>query len=367
MNNHTELETDNTHTHCFANRHMTPEEYGVWDVCRSVSHKTGTLYFDGRTIAGYFADTGKDAIYRIVKSLVKKGWLLVQVAGRNTRNGLYVPTQYQVLSPEQWAEDHPHESLPSDPEESSREIQTGSLTEQGHPVEKSRLVQSGIPEQPVEISRTASLENETGPVWNSRTTSLENQTYSAKEISLVCDSAVLNSAEENTEPSIPLLAPRENPRGWLAGCVSSILERETATVSIPSRDEVRELNALADKHGDLAVLLAFCYFVDRDKTLTGVAWPFKLFFKESDAWLRHAVKELDEDEPADWSVMYVWTAIPAALRAGRSRESFHPICKLAEQSRDLVDDYLTHHRLSAQVAADIEKFNAIRDAGETAA
>src|ERR1700730_6799568 len=204
MNNHTELETDNTHTHCFANRHMTPEEYGVWDVCRSVSHKTGTLYFDGRTIAGYFAVTGKDVIYRIVKSLVKMGWFVVQVAGRNSRNGLYMPTQYQVLSPEQWAEDYPHECMAaSDAEESSpssREIHTGPLSELPSPVLKPRLVQSGKPEQPVVIPRTASRESPTGPVVIPRTTSLESPTYSAKEISLVCDSADLNAAEGNTEP-----------------------------------------------------------------------------------------------------------------------------------------------------------------------
>src|ERR1700730_4965799 len=99
----------NPRTRCFANRHMTPEEYGVWDVLRSVSHSTGTLYFDGRDVAGYFAGTGKNTVYRIVKSLVKKGWLIVQVAGRNTSNGLYVSTQYQVLSHAEWTEIHPGE------------------------------------------------------------------------------------------------------------------------------------------------------------------------------------------------------------------------------------------------------------------
>jgi hypothetical protein len=36
---------------CYAHRHMTAAEYGFWDVCRALAHKTGTLYFNGKDIA----------------------------------------------------------------------------------------------------------------------------------------------------------------------------------------------------------------------------------------------------------------------------------------------------------------------------
>jgi hypothetical protein len=279
---------------------MTPEEYGLWDVCRSVSHKTGTLYFDGRTIAGYFSGTGKDVIYRIVKSLVKKGWLLVQVAGRNSRNGLYVPTQYQVLSPEQWTEDHAHDCLASDPEEarvSSRETPTGPVSELPSPVLKPRLVQSGKPEQPVVIPRTASRETPTGPVVIPRTTSLESPTYSAKEISMVCDSAVLNVAEGHTAPSIPVREARQriaNLDGWLAGRLSSILQKKAGTVIVATKDERQKLNALSAQQGHLSVLLAFYHFAERDRTLCGLAYPISMFIGQAEQWIKHAAQERQE-------------------------------------------------------------------------
>jgi hypothetical protein len=367
---HTHPQTDNSHNRCFANRHMTPEEYGVWDVCRSVSHKTGTLYFDGRTIAGYFDGTGKDVIYRIVKRLVKKGWLLVQVAGRNTRNGLYVPTQYEVLSPEQWAEDHPHDCVPSEPEESSRESQTGSLSEQLSPVVEPRLVQSGKPEQPVVISRTASRESPTGPVVIPRTTSRDSATYSAKEISLVCDSADLNVAEGNTAPSIPLRASREKPDGWLAGRLAAILECKSK-VCVPIEDELRKLDALAAEYGDLAVLLGFYYFVQRDKGLTGVAWPLKLFFNEATAWIRHAVREENHGGHSRDMILYIHALMSTHIDV--EINECLPVCDLnllqnevddsagAEYDASTAEEYVRSHT-PAQLAADIEKFSSIRGA-----
>ncbi len=93
-----------TPTKCFANYHLTPEEFGFWEVCRSLSFKfKGKLIFDGRTIASYFGDTGKNTIYRLAKQLQSKGWFVCTKKTKRDKNHLQTPTEYQVLSHEQWA------------------------------------------------------------------------------------------------------------------------------------------------------------------------------------------------------------------------------------------------------------------------
>ena len=105
-------------TKCFANLHMSPEGYGLWDLARSLSFSTGVLYFDGRTVARLFKDTDKNKIYRIAKELTDGGWFRVLVPRqRNKKTGLWTATQYAVLSPEQWAEKYPHDC--KDPLQSS--------------------------------------------------------------------------------------------------------------------------------------------------------------------------------------------------------------------------------------------------------
>jgi hypothetical protein len=102
---------------CFANRHMTPEEYALWDVSRQISHQTGTLYFDGRAMATQFAGTSKSRIYRLAKRLLDKGWYeLIAPRVRDKRTGLFSSTQYRVLSPDEWAERHPHVCAVSSPQ-----------------------------------------------------------------------------------------------------------------------------------------------------------------------------------------------------------------------------------------------------------
>ena len=45
--------------HCYANCHMTLEEFGLWNYLRSVSYESGIAYLSGRQIAGYFSETNK--------------------------------------------------------------------------------------------------------------------------------------------------------------------------------------------------------------------------------------------------------------------------------------------------------------------
>jgi hypothetical protein len=95
---------------CYAQRHMSPAEYGFWDQCRKLAHGTGVLLFDGRTMAKRFKDergSGYRTMYRLRDSLVETGWL-VEVETQNHRksDGTFEKKSYWVLSHEQWVTAH---------------------------------------------------------------------------------------------------------------------------------------------------------------------------------------------------------------------------------------------------------------------
>jgi len=139
---------------CFPNHHMRPEEYALWDVSRSLAHKTGVLYFDGREMAKRFKATAKNRIYRAARGLVEEGWFeVIADHARDKRTGLYSCTRYRVLSAEDWARKHPHDcvTLPA----SSPEIETGTSPQNG------TGIQSRKEERPVPITGMTSPQNGT--------------------------------------------------------------------------------------------------------------------------------------------------------------------------------------------------------------
>jgi hypothetical protein len=88
---------------CFANCHMTPEQFGFWNLCRSLSYPFNyNLVFDGRTIASYFEGTGKNTAYRLANKLCKMGWLVCTKKSKRGKDGLWDSAEYQVLSHEEW-------------------------------------------------------------------------------------------------------------------------------------------------------------------------------------------------------------------------------------------------------------------------
>src|SRR3989442_3549127 len=95
---------------CYAQHHMTPAEYGLWDQCRALAHKSGVLFFDGRKMANRFKKergSGFMTVYRLRDSLVLGGWLVkIENPQPRRKNGTYTPTQYRALSHEQWVEKH---------------------------------------------------------------------------------------------------------------------------------------------------------------------------------------------------------------------------------------------------------------------
>jgi hypothetical protein len=89
---------------CYASQHLTPAEWGVLEVClRLTLGGKNRLFLDGRSLANRFDQTGKATVYRIVKELERKGWL-VRVDGgkRNQQTGMYDSTKYRVLSHQEW-------------------------------------------------------------------------------------------------------------------------------------------------------------------------------------------------------------------------------------------------------------------------
>jgi len=168
---------------CFANRHMRPEEYALWDVSRKLSYETGVLYFDGRDFANLFERTGKDRVYRAAEGLIKKGWYeVIAPARRDPRTGLFLAAQYRVVSPEEWTALHPHTCVT-------------------------------LPESSPQNPGNESLKPER-PVLKTRMTSPQNATYSdkedfEKEIVKKRESGV--SSPQNQTGEIPLPKPSAKP------------------------------------------------------------------------------------------------------------------------------------------------------------
>ncbi len=139
---------------CFANLHMTPAEFGFWEVCRSVTHKWDYhLIFDGRDIAENFDGIGKDVAYRLTKKLCNKGWFVCTKKPKQGQGGKYCSAEYKVLSHEEWADKHgtrhcrkPRTSpvaemrmaLETAPENQSRKREPSSRENANHPVAETR-------------------------------------------------------------------------------------------------------------------------------------------------------------------------------------------------------------------------------------
>ncbi len=89
---------------CFANKHMKFDEFGFWNVCRSLSHPfNNRLVFDGRKLAQHFADENKNHAYNVLERLVAKGWIVLLQKSKRGQTGLWSPSTYQILSHEEWA------------------------------------------------------------------------------------------------------------------------------------------------------------------------------------------------------------------------------------------------------------------------
>src|ERR1700749_1565939 len=99
----TQSTTTDANHECYPHYHMTAQEYGFYDVCRSLSFRTKVLYFNGPGIAARFRAMSKGTPYNLARSLEASGCLVLWKDRSRRRNGSFPPRQYRVLDHEEWA------------------------------------------------------------------------------------------------------------------------------------------------------------------------------------------------------------------------------------------------------------------------
>ena len=158
---------------CYAHRHMTLEEYGLWTDARDVSHGSGVFYFSGRAVAKHFRATRKHAIYRVSKSLLDSGWFEeIKESERDRMTGIYRAAEYRPLSHEEWAGKHPGQCL------TCPEPRTGANPETGLASPESWTGTCPENQTGDDVDQSVILNS---PVRNSKLTSPETRTQSYKE------------------------------------------------------------------------------------------------------------------------------------------------------------------------------------------
>jgi hypothetical protein len=91
---------------CFAHRHMTPQEFGVYKYIEAVSHESGVFYSDGHSMAKEFEAREGRTCKRLIDSLAKKGWLRLLVAPARNAQGIFTCAQYTLVEHEEWIKTH---------------------------------------------------------------------------------------------------------------------------------------------------------------------------------------------------------------------------------------------------------------------
>jgi hypothetical protein len=120
---------------CFAHCHMRAAEYGFYELCRALAHKTGTVYFDGRKIAARFGRMSKTTAYDLAHALTEKGFFEVVRQPGYRKNGTFQPYYFRVLSHKEWAAEHPGKCSP---------VQIEVQVEDEEPVRKEGQVSSPV-------------------------------------------------------------------------------------------------------------------------------------------------------------------------------------------------------------------------------
>src|ERR1035441_7110116 len=85
---------------------MTCAEFGLWVQYCKLAYASGKLFCDGRKTAERFDGMSKSQIYRLRKSLVDKGWMVIVKDSDRTRGGRYSAAVFHVLDHEQWVKKH---------------------------------------------------------------------------------------------------------------------------------------------------------------------------------------------------------------------------------------------------------------------
>lgn len=138
---------------CSARQHLSLEEWGLLEDCTRVTRGGKNPFFlDGRAVASRFCRTNKNTVYRVVKLLESNGWL-VKIGGgsRNKKTGMYAPTQYRIVSHEEWVKGDGR---------SCPDFMTGPVLESGQaPVPISNTTSPDCPIPPVPKSGHSSVKS----------------------------------------------------------------------------------------------------------------------------------------------------------------------------------------------------------------
>ena len=139
---------------CYANDHMTPLEFSLWSLLRTLSFKSNFNYrFDDRTLAAAFGSkrfigkegVSKDTINRARRCLVKGGWIQWLEPWK------YDPHDQKgrlghVLSTDEYLEQYPERCLPSVSSEGHTSVSNGgipSVSSEGHILNKYKYSNKG--------------------------------------------------------------------------------------------------------------------------------------------------------------------------------------------------------------------------------
>jgi hypothetical protein len=88
---------------CSAKRHMSIQEYGLYQDSLKRCLKHGSLLWSDRAVADWFGNASKDIVCRIRVQLIKRGWfVVVRKPGFHPVTHKKTPTCIRVLSHAQW-------------------------------------------------------------------------------------------------------------------------------------------------------------------------------------------------------------------------------------------------------------------------
>jgi hypothetical protein len=126
---------------CFAHRHMTPQEFGVYKYIEAVAHQSGIFYSDARAMSEEFEAREWRTCKRLVDSLSAKGWLRLLKAPARNAQGIFTCAHYALVSHSEWVETHPNkcrlEPLPPVTTDS-----TSAISDSGRPLQPAAVDES---------------------------------------------------------------------------------------------------------------------------------------------------------------------------------------------------------------------------------
>lgn len=97
---------------CSASCHMRAMTFAVYDVCRSVSAKSGKMYCSAEFIAERYIGLSQRTVYRHLDLLEAQGWLILTRESEWLANGKKSTRHFRVLTHEAWAQAHPGKCEP---------------------------------------------------------------------------------------------------------------------------------------------------------------------------------------------------------------------------------------------------------------